>query len=154
MKKLIVLAILFSPIYARAMSYDSGGAGVFGVYISSTSAAASAATSTQFGNVAQITLTAGDWDVSGVINIAANGGTVTVSQGAISTFSGNTITDHVAGDNLMDSFLATATINGTVSIPTFRMVITSSTIVYLKAAVTYAVATPLVKGRISARRVL
>lgn len=131
---------------------DSAAAGKWGEYISSTTASGSVATSGQFGNAGQISLTAGDWDVSAVCEIGANGATVTLSQMAISVNSGNTTTDHVAGDNQISLPVAIAT-NGTGgSIASYRQSLTATTIVYVKVKSTFSIATPTRSCRISGRR--
>jgi len=137
---------------------DSASAGYLGEAVRSSIASGSAVnagTSAQFSDVTSISLTAGDWDVSGIVGFTANGATVTAANAfaAISTNSGNTTTDHVTGDNQIAGMEPTATYDRTLEIPTYRMSLSGTTTVYLKGRVSYSAGTPKFYGRISARRV-
>ena len=105
---------------------DSASAGNVGEYMSQAQQNQAIATSTQFGNVCSITLSAGDWDISGVGN--AGGGTFTVGgkfSVAISSNSNNTTTDHVLGDNVYELPTPTASsASYTGSIPSYRVSLT------------------------------
>lgn len=131
---------------------DSAPAGNYGEYTSSVTASASVATSGQFGNAGQVSLTPGDWDVTGVCEISANGATVTQAQMAISTNSGNTTTDHVDGDNQRSIAVPIATNGAGGSIPAYRKSLSATTTLFVKVKSTYTVATPTRACRISARR--
>lgn len=156
MRKLfLLLPILFCAAHAHAGRFSMGyGAASPATYVSSAPSSGNVPSSGNWGNVASVSLTPGDWDVSGAINIVANGATVTGTSGAISINSGATTTDHAAGDNQVDGLLATAALSGAITIPTYRVRVTTATTVYLKVKATYAVATPTITGRISARRAL
>jgi len=132
---------------------DDAGAGIIGQYISSATVAASVATSGQFGNAGQLSLTAGDWDVDAVCELAANGATVTQAQMAISVNTGNTTTDHVSGDNQISLIIPIATNGAAGAISNYRKSLSGTTTVFVKAKATYTVATPTRACRISARRV-
>lgn len=138
---------------------DSAAAGNIGEWIQSSVQGQNMGTSGSYSNVTSISLTAGDWDVSALVDVDANGsttGSVQV-QMAISTNTGNTTTDHVTGDNVT-SFLGPGsgtsglTNSRSGAIPSYRMSLSTTTTVYLKTQETYTVATPLVSARISARR--
>lgn len=125
--------------------------GNYSEYISSYGAGTVSATTGVYGNVASIPLTAGDWDVSGVCGVEAVA-LVTRSICVVSLFSGNTTSDHVNGDNAVDSVLPSASSNGFASIPAWRVSTAGSTTVYLKVRNTFTGSTPLNDGRISVRR--
>lgn len=79
---------------------DNGGAGKVGEYIESTGSPSFANfTTNTYADVATITLTAGDWDVSGQVFMDRNGATVTSIQAGvgISGTSGNSSTGLVNG---------------------------------------------------------
>ena len=103
--------------------------------------------------ITSITLTPGDWDVSGVMTATRNGATVTQIKVGISSTTGNSATGLVEGSNLAKSTGPTANFDDTVSVPGYRISITATTTYYLKMSADYTVATPNATGRLSARRV-
>jgi hypothetical protein len=126
------------------ISSDSWG------YVLSTVAAnvaVDAATSGQYKNVVSMTLPIGVWDVDGQIQHIPNGATETYTGIAISSFTGNTTTDHVVGVNDIAGVHTTAGTN-TVgnNIAPYRMTVTSAITVYLKFIAGYTVATPRYTG--------
>jgi hypothetical protein len=129
-------------------------AGFVGEYTSSTTATyANCAATTQYGNVVSMSLTAGDWDLTGQIQFTLNGATANADFiVAVSTFSGNTTTDHVAGKNFLNVATPTAANNsgGNVS---HRLNLTSTQTVYLKGRAGYSAGTPQMLGTLFARRV-
>lgn len=101
-------------------------------------------------NVTSISLTAGDWDVSGIVSFH---GTITGTV-FISTISTTSATIGTSGDNRVDVPTApTAAADSTVSIPSYRISLSGTTTVYLVAQAGFTVGTLTVGGRISARRV-
>ncbi len=130
---------------------DSASAGYIGEAVVSAATNVAAGSSGAFANVASIALSAGDWDITGVIE--ASGSTVTRSLFAVSANSANTTTDHVSGDNQIDTSLPTAAINGGGCIGAWRVSTSGTPTIYLKWAATYVGGSPTVSGRISARRV-
>lgn len=142
-----------NPNVAKVLGSDgtsSATAGDVGQYIESVIASASAVGNAfgdgEFGNITSISLTAGDWDVYGVVGILA--GTYTATNAAISVNTGNTTTDHVIGSNELATEITAA---HSVSIPAYRLLLTGTTTVYLKAKCTGTEA-DIYYGRISARR--
>lgn len=138
---------------------DNATVGSYGEYISSSVAAQAVGTTAQYSDVCSISLTAGDWDVTGMVDVERNGGTfsaVTLFAG-ISTTSGNSGTGLVTGNTLSGIGLGAAnlTFSGiTQTIPAVRMSLSATTTVYLKGYVdAYSAGTPQHYGRISARRV-
>ena len=132
-------------------------AGNIGEYVQSVvSSLPNASASTTFRDITSISLSAGDWDVSAIGILQNNGATISANNVfAISTYSGNTTTDHINGNNVcyvIAPFNASGAFT-TCSIPTYRISITSNTTIYLKGMSTYSAGTPANGGRISARRV-
>lgn len=173
-KRAFFAAFFLSPIsaFAGRMSVTNGSsqiqssqivgsvagsaapAGATGQIISSVTAnAQSVGSSGQFANVVQLTLTPGTYIAWGSVHVVANSATVTVTQAAISVNSGNTTTDHVAGTNQLDGFLATAVINGAVDLAPYPINVSATTTIYLKLKATYITATPNVGGALYALRV-
>lgn len=137
---------------------DNAAAGYIGESVRSLVTIASAVSSTgtgQFFDITSISLTTGDWSVSGIIRLAQSGATVTANTcaAAISINSGNTTTDHVGGDNAIDMVDPTAAADRYSSIPNYRLSLSGTTTVYLKANIGFSAGTPKASGRISAKRI-
>ena len=108
-------------------------------------------------DVASIQLTAGDWDVSAVCAVKANGSVCTFVDVGIGTASGNSGSGIVIGDNAVEVAGPVGSVYTAATIASFRVNITGAAQYrYLKA---YAGFTggptyyPIAYGRISARRV-
>lgn len=139
---------------------DSAATGFVGEYISSERTTNQAAGSTNVwvdvhasGTGNGITLTAGDWDVTGIVTMS---GAVTGTLFAIGigTAANNSATGLVFGVNYVETpTMSTAASGIGLSVPTWRVSVASSTTYYLKALVAYTGGTPQLRGRISARRV-
>lgn len=133
---------------------DSATAGTIGEYISSTTAGnVNFPLTTVWGDILSITLTPGDWDVTGVLVHFPNGGTQTDAEMAVSLTSGNSTTGLALGDNWVLGLPGTAITDETLLVPAWRRSVAVSTPIYLKYEATYTVATPKGQARISARRV-
>lgn len=116
------------------------------IVVSSTSLASIAGTGS-FGNVASISVGAGSYVARGCVTFTANSATITDLEVAISTFSANTTTDHVEGDNWVeDAAIPTSTAKQTVCVPFFPEHLAAATTVYLKAKGAFSVATPQALG--------
>ena len=136
---------------------DSAAASFVGEEVrSSVVIAANVSSSAVYQDFTSISLTAGDWDVTGQLKIAGNGATWTAYAMAVSINSGNTATDHVTGDNAWTQTTAAASYNNEtfgLTIAQYRLSLSGTTTVYLKGRVTFSAGTPqLIAGRISARR--
>ena len=127
-------------------------AGEIGEVVRAYDSAIDAGTTEQFKNITSISLTAGDWDVTGIAVCAINGSTIAVFVGAISVHTGNTTTDHVVGDNQVSAVPPTLDYVSVSVIPAYRLSLTATTTVYLKGLCGYSAGTPKISGRISARR--
>lgn len=135
---------------------DSAGTGFVGEYLSATNSGSYSnvnGSTGQYGTRLSVSLTAGDWDVSGTIDYQLNGATATAVRVALSAFTGNTTTDHVSGDNVVFGPAPTATNDVSLTIPCWRVSIASTTQINLKDYATYSSGTPQGTARISARRV-
>lgn len=137
---------------------DNAAAGYVGEYVESSVGATNIATSSVYFDIASITLTAGDWDISAIANFARNAATFTSTafEMGIGTASGNNSAGTLTGRNLtILSGVAPTTFNHySTSVPTWRVSITSTTTYYLKGYCSvFTAGSPQSYGRISARRV-
>lgn len=148
----VAIAIGSSAV-AGTTSNDSAAAGQLGEYQTATiaSGAAVALTTATTANVTSLSLTAGDWDVTGTVDYTYGAGTnVTISQQGISTTSAtlgaqDTYTSvYTGGVPTADQGFQT---------PTVRISISSTTTVYLVSKCAFTVSTNKAYGTIRARRV-
>lgn len=134
---------------------DNANAGVVGELISSSVASlgVSMTTGTPV-NVTSISLTAGDWDVSGVVGITNTLGTTTYSyiQYSSSTTSAATGSLGQVGGLTTPSTIS-AIVDFITPIPTTRYSLSATTTVYLVARAGFAVSNSYAYGVIRARRV-
>lgn len=137
---------------------DSASAGYVGQQIISTVASASAVSLTTAtpANVTSISLTAGDWEVSGTV-IRKLDATTSVTQliTSVSTTSA-TLSSATAGDGTYQIFSTAANVMGgntSQVMPPVRISVASTTTVYLVASDTFTVSTNAVFGTLRARRV-
>lgn len=101
-------------------------------------------------NITSISLTAGIWDVSAVAAIQSVT-TGTYFNGSINTTSA---TQGTAGDNMVQiTNLSNTNNHQSLSIPSYRLTLTTTTTVYLVGFAIYSVGTATTFGRISATRV-
>lgn len=132
---------------------DNAGAGCVGEYVTSTIPSGSAVvlTSGAAANVTSITLTAGDWDVTGQCDFALTGASTTLMASGSSPTS--------ATFDVQDSFtqypIPTTTLTGEYDqvMPTRRVSISATTTLYLVAKATFSAGTASASGTIRARRV-
>lgn len=136
---------------------DNAAAGEVGEYIEDAVTAGSAVSVTTATpkTIAQITLTAGDWDVSGMVNgLTTNASTsITGYGGSLSTTTNALDT----GPGKFSQVLSGAFVPGNsatlgISFPAMRYSVTGSTPVYLIAYMTFTVSTMSSYGIIRARR--
>lgn len=134
----------------------SATAGNIGEYVESilTSGSATSLTNNTAKTITSISLTAGDWDVSGLVYfLPAN--TTTATQYIISV-SGTTNTLDATMGKLVSTVLPTTTFNGSTSIqaglPPYRLSLSGTTTVYLIAQAAFGVSTLVAAGIIRARR--
>lgn len=134
---------------------DSAATGFVGEYVEAVQASyANAPTSGQYGDVTSISLTAGDWDVSAVLEWNLNTGTAMTNPIiGIGTASGNSSSGLSGGNTSFETTPPTSSSNMGQSIPVVRKSLSATTTIYLKYLATYSGGTPRARGRISARRV-
>jgi hypothetical protein len=134
---------------------DNAQPGVVGEYISSfISSPVNFPTSNQFGDLTNIVLTPGDWDISLFLEFNKNGATITGNTvGGIGTASGNNATGLNEGDNYGSIGISTLADNSSMCIPAWRVSILGTTTYYFKYGSNYIGGPPKAVGRISARRV-
>ena len=129
-------------------------AGNVGEYIFSNVGNTAFPTSVNYGDLRSISLTAGDWDVSGTMVTTTNGSTLSQIELGISTTSGNSGTGLTSAVNdiaLLFGVSHTGSFDF-ITLPPYRISISVPTTVYLKYNATYSVATPAAAGVIRARR--
>jgi hypothetical protein len=143
--------------YQPAVGTTAGGnatAGNVGEYVSASvvQGSATALTSATPKTVTSISLTAGDWDVTGIGSITG-ASTGTEFDVAIGTTT-NSMTGTVLGDTRCQTpTVSLAGADATLMIPAVRVSISSTTTYYLIVQETFTIGTPAAYGRISARRV-
>lgn len=142
-----------NPIHGTSTN-DSASAGYVGEYIESVVASVAGPTSGQYKDVTSITLAAGDWDVTLVAYYDNNGATAYGSRVGISTTSGNSGSGLVVGSNASDIGLVNTAIGSvSTSVPAYRISLSTATTYYFKWFSSHSTATPIMSGRLSARRV-
>lgn len=132
---------------------DNATAGCLGEFTSTlvaTGAAVSLTTATA-ANVATLSLSAGDWDVTGAVNFNAGSATQTALAAGISATTATLPTDGTECANGTQTTTTTA-IHG-IAIPRKRISIASTTSVFLVAKATFSAGTEAGWGQITARRV-
>lgn len=132
-------------------------AGNIGEQIRSAIATGSAVslTTATAADVTSIALTAGVWDVSGVVEFTA-AGTTTVSAGQFASVNTTSATLGTLGDNSIEANWVDANVqqgNCPVYVPPYRLTLAAPATVYLVAQATFGVSTMDAFGRISATRV-
>lgn len=154
-------SITFNPTTSGIVgttTNDSASAGFVGQEITSVVLVGSAValtTNTQK-TITSVSLTAGDWDVTGVLWLDA-AGTTTTSRVAVSISQTNdtVVTTPAAGGSFSQIYPSTSTAgaNNVLAAPRCRISLASTTTVYLVALATFLVSTLSGYGNIIARRV-
>lgn len=130
---------------------DNANAGSIGEYLTN-STAATGMTSGTAQNAATLSLTAGDWDVSGICFFAGAAGTTsTIWASGISTTSATRPT--FDKESVLQLSTAQTAVGQQLMAPTVRVSIASTTSVFLTAFASFAVSTQTVTGFMRARRV-
>lgn len=148
----IIRATNTNAIIRGTQTNDNAAAGYVGEYIECLQSTNLAfPTTNQYGDLCSVTLTAGDWDLTGTMYAITNGATVTQIALGLSTTSGNSSSGITFGINGVETAPTTAT-GTSVTIPVYRVSVSGNTTYYLKYLAQYTVATPQGRGRLSARR--
>ncbi len=135
---------------------DSAAAGNVGEFVSGTVASGSAVglTSATGANVTSISLTAGDWDVSGnIIFIPAATTSITALFASSSSTSATVAADYYRFDDQRAAYVPAGGGRIGSPIPTQRFSLSGTTTIYLVAQANFTVSTLSAYGFISARRV-
>jgi hypothetical protein len=126
---------------------DSASAGYVGEFVTSNASGVSITTTATAQNITSISLTAGDWDVWGGLQINPNGGSMTIILGCISITSATLSSSYnnilLQGTSLLTTGLA---------VPYQRISLSGTTTVYLVAQASFTVANPIAAAIINARR--
>jgi hypothetical protein len=131
---------------------DSATAGDIGEYVSSVLPSASSVSLSNGTSktITSISLTAGDWDITGLAQL---NGTLTGTF-FIASIVTTTNTSGTRGDNAVSTpTMPTASIDLSLSIPEYRVSLSGTTTYYLTANVAFTGGTATAWGRINARRV-
>jgi hypothetical protein len=134
---------------------NSANAGSVGEYMTASATASSTGTGKYF-DIASLNLTAGDWDVSGVVQFSSAGATWSRATAGIGTATGDNGAGMVSGDTQTDEIFASSSTTPTavsMSLPAVRKSLSGTTTIYLKGYSVFSAGTPSATGRISARRV-
>lgn len=110
-------------------------------------------TSTQTKSIANITLTPGIWDISGISQAVATGGTAVMTSYIVGISTTNNSFTGTSGEDQIQLSSATGFNVMSLSVPRVRVTITTSTTYYLSVQTVYTSTTCPVAGRISATRV-
>lgn len=164
MKKIVLITALFIGGIAGASSFlqtsknlgatdgSNAAQGYVGEYISSaTASATNFPATTVFGDIVTISLTPGDWYVTGTLAFQPNAATATNFTLGISSYSDNNSTGMTIGTNRFTNSLVTSLAANT-TIPNVRFVVATSTTVYLKYAATFSAGTPQASANLIAVR--
>lgn len=142
--------ILYATVYFSA--YYSASTGMY--VVTNTIVPVPLDTTAVWKNYLTITLSAGDWDVTGIIEAYKDASDAISMDGSISLYSGNITTDLVYGLNGMEINLIAANLVTPIVIPNYRIVVFQDTPVYLKGTSTWDYDFPpsMYNGSLHARR--
>lgn len=127
-----------------------------GEYVSSTIATWSSVslTTATTANVTSITLTSGEWDVTGVVDYTFGATTsYTILQQGISTTTATMWGQDTFSRSEVVATVPTAAVDPAVDLPIVRLVLTTPTTVYLVVNATFSISTLKAYGTLRARRI-
>jgi hypothetical protein len=114
-------------------------------------------TTATYQNITSITLTAGDWDLSGFFTYSSNSATITAASNAIFVISTTTASAAGATEGRNIAYVPQAALLGTSlfsdSIAPYRVSISGTTTFYLNAQATFTLGNPQYVGGLRARRI-
>lgn len=132
---------------------DNACSGCVGEFVSSVTAGATNFPSTGVrADLISISLSSGDWNVTGTLYTSANTSGVTLVEMGITDNAGNTTGGMTFGINRVDFSTPTANTGSFASIPNYRYSVNHSTTVYLKYTANYTTGNPQARGALRARR--
>ncbi len=128
-------------------------AGFIGEQIRATLAVGSATslTNNTAKNITSISLTAGIWDVSGIVAFQSITTGTALQMGISNTT--NTLNNNYGDDTITSPTMPTASAGAMLTLPSLRLTLTATTTTYLVALASYTVGSATGYGRISATRV-
>lgn len=130
---------------------DNANTGSVGEYVTSTTATVSISNAT-YSDITTVSLTAGDWDVTGVVSFNPAGSTVVQAMIAGVSTTANTAPGF-PNQTQLNGFNLTAGSQNFVNAPIVRISLASTTIVRLGAQANFTTSTCTASGFIRARRV-
>lgn len=140
-----------TPNIVGTATNNNAAAGSVGEFPSPTNLTGVALTTSTAVNVASISLTAGDWDVSGVFTSVNTGGTVQAIAVGLNTTTGTLPAANTGASNVMSGISSGG--SPTLSTPMLRVSVASTTTVFLVGSLTFVTGTATGSGFIRARRV-
>lgn len=131
--------------------------GQVGELISATNSTyTNAAATGAYGNITSVTLTPGDWDISGFVTLSANGSTLTVTANSVATISTTTASAAGTTEGLGDIAYVSQVLNAASGKDSFvlrlQVNISATTTYFLNAQSTYTLGNPQFVGGLTARR--
>lgn len=136
---------------------DNAASGFQGEFVEGTVGTTNLPATNTYGNNTSITLTAGDWEITVLVDFIRDATTASSQTRAlvgIGTATGNDSTGLAFGSNAMDGTPSVYDLrNGTGIVPPWRTSLSGSQTYYLKVLSVYTTGTPQYRGRISARRI-
>lgn len=126
--------------------------GQIGEYHTATFATSGFDNPSEWEDKVSLVLTPGDWEVTLLLANALNGATLVESRMGVSTIAGGT-PPTTEGVNWISLPLPTTAHNSSGALPGFRISSALGFTVYFKAWANYSVASPLISGTLSVRRV-
>lgn len=140
-----------NPTIFGTTTNDDAGAGVYQEFPVTTDLSAVSVTSTTITNLSSVSLTAGDYEISGVVRFIPAGTTTVASIAAgVSTTTG--ALGPVGSASLLQATFTTGAVQNLVA-PLQRIKLASTTTVYLVGQVTFGVSTLTANGYMQVRRV-
>lgn len=149
--------IISTPQIQGVSNGSAANTGFIGEYVSSLIAVGSAVSLTTATpkNITSISLTAGDWDVEGNINLNATSATVASGSLWVGGINTTSATIPTTGAEVQESIptVTTTSFKTSIATPPQRISITTTTTVYLVAEATFTAGTVTGYGILGARRV-
>lgn len=142
-------------VLAGVQDATAASAGQVGEVLSSTVSGVAVAGSGTVGNVTSLSITAGDWLISGHVVISGGATGLTAASTQKLSIVTTTATNGTEGDTMMATTITALTANGkhALAIPQLRINISATTTYYLTEEVTYAGGSPTAAGKLIATRI-
>jgi hypothetical protein len=152
-----VLGLVSAGQWRGTNTNDNAASGYVGEYVESVVTSSQNAASTgAYLALASITLSAGDWDITGSVALFRNSATFNDQAAMVintTTASASGITDGQRNQNYINPGTLSSTSVTGATIANYRVSISSSTTYFLNVLASYSAGTPRWRGALSARRV-